>query len=276
MNRRKTNSSAKTFYLRELVLDRSRMTRESKHGAFTLIELLVVIAIISLLVSILLPSLQQAKELARAAVCSSNLRNQGIMLATWSMENDGYCPSWSMPTDDPDAEPEGVVKWALMLCREGGNEGAENVFECPSQEDFQWFDDTGNYGQLGYGLNYWTFGLGTQYNKDDKIQITDIEEFGKASTCIYVGDMAPLWKLNPPWEDWKPMIQGPHGGGSCYPFIPDNSGNWSAATHARHIERVNCVFVDGHVEPLDTEEITQDYTYWNPVQVNWTGELEIR
>ena len=43
--------------------------------AFTLIELLVVIAIISLLVSLLLPSLKQGWELARIAVCQSHVES---------------------------------------------------------------------------------------------------------------------------------------------------------------------------------------------------------
>jgi prepilin-type N-terminal cleavage/methylation domain-containing protein len=60
--------------------------KRSKKG-FTLIELLVVIAIIALLLSILVPGLKKAKEVARAAVCRSNLHTLSLAWISYAGNN---------------------------------------------------------------------------------------------------------------------------------------------------------------------------------------------
>ena len=59
-------------------------------NAFTLIELLVVIAIIALLVSILVPSLTRARDMARKAACSVNMSNHGKSMALYVSLYDSY------------------------------------------------------------------------------------------------------------------------------------------------------------------------------------------
>jgi prepilin-type N-terminal cleavage/methylation domain-containing protein len=60
--------------------------------AFTLIELLVVVAIIGLLISILLPALQSAKDEARLDICMSNMRQLAIGFLSYAGENRGMLP----------------------------------------------------------------------------------------------------------------------------------------------------------------------------------------
>jgi len=62
-----------------------------------LIELLVVVAIIAVLVSVLLPALQQARSAAQGIACLSNLRQWGMAFAMYTEDNQGWMP-WHYST----------------------------------------------------------------------------------------------------------------------------------------------------------------------------------
>lgn len=65
--------------------------RMSQRG-FTLIELLVVISIVSLLISILLPSLKNARSLARSTQCMANQRSVGALMFFYAEDYNQYLP----------------------------------------------------------------------------------------------------------------------------------------------------------------------------------------
>ncbi len=82
------------------------MKEECRRKGFTLVELLVVIAIIGVLVSLLLPSIQSAREAARRVACKNNVRQLGIAVLSYESANAALPPGgWIGP--DHDCRPIG-------------------------------------------------------------------------------------------------------------------------------------------------------------------------
>src|SRR5580658_10273343 len=75
------------------IVQHSRKTGiHNQQNAFTLVELLVVIGIIALLISVLLPALNKARQQANLIDCQSRLRQMGQALNIYAAENNGLIP----------------------------------------------------------------------------------------------------------------------------------------------------------------------------------------
>ena len=121
----------------------SRIRHEADSQAFTLIELLVVVAIIALLISILLPSLSQAREIAKKAACAAHLRDIGNAMAIYTTEWDAYPVAYVYPRNrrgewhpgpggqDP-AHSHGYKHWSWYLYSRGAV--SDEAFQCPAYD----------------------------------------------------------------------------------------------------------------------------------------------
>jgi prepilin-type N-terminal cleavage/methylation domain-containing protein/prepilin-type processing-associated H-X9-DG protein len=128
------------------------MSKQTRRKGFTLVELLVVIGIIALLISILLPSLNRARETANRVKCGSNMRQIGQAIQLYANENKGNYPRtyynpaspatglYDATNGSATADPFNPLGTANDVCRAmflliRTQDITPEVFICPSSND---------------------------------------------------------------------------------------------------------------------------------------------
>jgi prepilin-type processing-associated H-X9-DG protein/prepilin-type N-terminal cleavage/methylation domain-containing protein len=260
------------------------MPRMPRHRGFTLVELLVVIGIIALLISILLPALNKARQAAQAVACSSNMRQTGIAILMYANDNKG----WMIATDGVQASPTGYLRssrgWPIVLMlgkylpdiaiKKGlHNENWEvafpNVFSCPSlsADGFNYLGASTQrvenntaataFGMRNYPKNFrgeeWYDLVGTPW-VSSAVSGSNKDFYGRTTRITKVNKHAPFLAdsiyvrvgATPP-EDFARQHNT---------FGMRNWG-WPGGPyiHRRHSNKANLWFVDGHVEPMAKQEI---------------------
>jgi prepilin-type N-terminal cleavage/methylation domain-containing protein/prepilin-type processing-associated H-X9-DG protein len=234
--------------------------------AFTLIELLVVIAIIALLVSILLPSLSRAKQLARKVVCQTSIKCLQQGNEVYQTDNDGFYAPAAV-----DGDSTNLLRWFGSRTTGGNtpfsiNNGplmtylpGEAVKNCPS---FLEFNSGFESGCGGFGYNQQFVGRfvkpksGGGYkttfeDPDQSLSGNRADVFFSLSETVGFTDTA--------FAD---------GGLIEYSFCepPQWASGWSSipSIHFRHMEVANIVWLDGHASEAKMDFSRSKWGYPGP------------
>ncbi len=196
-----------------------------KRRGFTLIELLVVIAIIALLMSILMPALNRARELGRRTVCMGNLKQLALAWVMYADENrgdlvdgragadDGGNPAivtgWVGPIPlDNNGNPTGNKRSQIVNIKEGTLwEYAKNpkVFKCPAGQvkhmvTYAMVDAMNGVAQTNTKADQvWCNNRGDLSKTNDRIVFIDIGKVRDSSYHVYYQEKGlGKWGNSPP------------------------------------------------------------------------------
>jgi prepilin-type N-terminal cleavage/methylation domain-containing protein/prepilin-type processing-associated H-X9-DG protein len=218
-----------------------------RRPAFTLIELLAVVAIIALLLTLLAPSLERARDLAREAVCRANERGLGTAFQVYASQN--HYPVYPRPNAYGE-KPGDVGYWYEAILT--GDPHKMPIW-CPIDPGSEKFE-MGNWKQLFVSYGYNGHGLGgievDWLGECYKTTLTQGADIADPSGTVLLAESAinPTLSANP--DGW-----------AKYRTWPDP---WNGNPYPRHEDRCNTLWVDGHVSAVVALDGTFESLYWPP------------